>query len=211
MGERKHDKLLGIRTVGLREWKDGHAQYNRYEPTPYKALDALAENYKFRGINRVVDFGSGRGRFAFYIHKRFQLPVTGIEANCHKYKEALETKAAYRLKAQHIAAPIKFKYGLAQRYKIDKRDNCFYFFNPFSVHIFRKVIHNILRSVEKYRRTVDLIIYYPLQEYKDFLETSTPFTIINKIRVPGASDKKEKIIIYRLSEEVFDTDECINF
>ena len=23
MGERKHDKLLGIRTVGLREWKDG--------------------------------------------------------------------------------------------------------------------------------------------------------------------------------------------
>jgi hypothetical protein len=65
--------------------------------------------------------------------------------------------------------------------------------------------------VEKYRRTVDLIIYYPLQEYKDFLETSTPFTIINKIRVPGASDKKEKIIIYRLSEEVFDTDECINF
>ena len=63
MGERKHDKLLGIRTVGLREWKDGHAQRNHYEPTPYKALDALAENYKFRGINR--DFGSGRGRVHF--------------------------------------------------------------------------------------------------------------------------------------------------
>ena len=69
------------------------AQYNRYEPTPYKALDALAE-IQVSGINRVVDFGSGRGRVAFYIHNRFQLPVTGIEANCQTYEEALENKAA---------------------------------------------------------------------------------------------------------------------
>ena len=95
MGERKHDKLLGIRTVGLREWKDGHAQYNRYEPTPYKALDALAENYKFRGINRVVDFGSGR--VESHLYPSFSAPVTGIEANCQTYEEALENKAAYRL------------------------------------------------------------------------------------------------------------------
>jgi hypothetical protein len=97
----------------------------------------------------------------------------------------------------------------AQHYRIDKKDNCFYFFNPFSVHIFRKVVHNILRSVEKNRRTVDLILYYPIREYKDFLKTSTPFTIINKIMVPGGSDKKEKFLIYRLREEVFNADDFI--
>jgi len=200
MGERKQDRILGIRTVGIREWSDGNTHYNRYEATPYKALDILSENYKFRDINRVVDFCCGRGRVAFYLHNRFRLPVTGIEAHHKTYEEALENKASYRLRAKHIAAPIKFKYGLAQHYKIDKKDDCFYFFNPFSVNIFRKVVHNILRSVEKDRRRVDLILYYPLAEFKEFLKTNTPFTIINKIRIPGASDIKEKFIIYRLSE-----------
>ncbi len=211
MGERKRDKLLGIRTIGIREWKNDKVQYNRYEPTPYKALDVLCENYKFRDVNKIVDFGCGRGRVAFYLHNRFHLPVTGIEANCKTYEEALENKATYILKAKHITAPINFEYGLAEHYKIDKEDDCFYFFNPFSVHIFRKVVHNILRSVQKHRRTVDLILYYPLREYKDFLKLSTPFTMINKIKVPGASDIKEKFIIYRLKEEVLDEAYCINF
>lgn len=208
MGERKQDKLLGIKTIGIREWTGGKIHYNRYEATPYEALSVLCENYKFRDTDKVVDFGCGRGRVAFYLHNRFHLPVTGIEANHKTYEEALENKEIYRLRVKHINAPIKFKYGLAQHYKIDKRDNCFYFFNPFSVHIFRKVVHNILRSVEKDRRTVDLILYYPVREYKDFLKT-TPFTIINKIIVPGVSDKKEKFIIYRLREEIFNAELCI--
>lgn len=201
MGERKQDRLLGIRTVGIREWKDFEFQYNRYEATPYKALNELSENYMFRDTDKIVDFGCGRGRVAFYLHNRFHLPVTGIEANEKTYEEALENLAGYRLRAKHITAPIKFKYGLAQHYKIDKEDNCFYFFNPFSVHIFRKVVHNILRSVEKERRTVDLILYYPISEYKDFLESNTPFTILDEIKVPDVSDKNEMFLIYRLTEE----------
>jgi len=210
MGERRQDKLLGIRTVGIREWKGNKYQYNRYEATPYKALNKLFKNYKFNKNDRVVDFGCGRGRVAFYIHNRFQLPVTGIEANDKTYEEALENKANYRVKAKHIIAPINFHYGLAEHYKIDKTENCFYFFNPFSVHIFRKVVNNILRSVEKDRRTVDLILYYPIREYRDFLKT-TPFTIINKIRLPGTGDENEKIVIYRLREEDLSASDCINF
>lgn len=196
--EREQDKLLGIKTLGIREWKDNSFHYNRYEPTPYKALDELAKNYVLRNTDKVVDFGCGRGRVAFYLHNRFHVPVTGIEANDRTYEDALENKSAYRLRAKHISAPINLKYGLAQLYKIDRADNCFYFFNPFSEHIFRKVVHNIMCSVEKYRREVDLILYYPISEYKNFLETNTPFTVIDEIRVPGGSDDKEKFIIYRL-------------
>ena len=43
MEERKIDKKLGIRTVGIREWNDNNVQYNRYEPTPYKALAKLCK------------------------------------------------------------------------------------------------------------------------------------------------------------------------
>lgn len=201
MGERKQDKLLGVRTVGTRDWEGNKSQYHRYEATPYKALDELSKNYELNETDKVVDFGCGRGRVIFYLHNRFHLPITGIEANKKTYEEALDNKAEYILKAKHISAPINFQYGLAEHYKIDKTDNCFYFFNPFSVHIFRKVVNNILRSVEKDRRTVDLILYYPIHEYKDFLETSTPFTIAKEIRVPWTYDLRDKFIIYRLSEE----------
>ncbi len=200
MEERKQDEFLGIITIGTRDWADSMGHYNRYEATSYKALHILSESYPFRDDIKVVDFGCGRGRVAFYLHNRFHLSVTGIEANYRTYEEALENKASYSLKAKHISAPIEFKYGFAQHYKIDKEDNCFYFFNPFSVHIFRKVVHNILRSVQKDRRTVDLILYYPTPEYEDFLET-TPFTMINEIIVPGESDQKDKFMIYRLREE----------
>ena len=38
----------------------------------------------------VVDFGCGRGRVAFYIHNRFHVPVTGIEANDKTYEEGFK-------------------------------------------------------------------------------------------------------------------------
>ena len=113
MSARKYDRRLGIKTVGLREW-DNHHHYNRYEATPYEALDKLFEVYRLEETDRVVDFGCGRGRVAFYIHHRFQVSVTGIEAHDKTYEEALDNKANYRHKAKHVPAPIRLKYGLAE-------------------------------------------------------------------------------------------------
>lgn len=201
MAERRKDKLLGIRSVGRREWKNNRVEFNRYEATPYKALKVFTNNYKFNPNDKFVDFGSGRGRVTFYVHNKFHIPVTGIEVHDKTFDEALDNKARYRLKAKHIKAPIEFEYGLAEHYDIDKSDNCFFFFNPFSVKIFKKVVKNILYSVEKEKRRIDLILYYPVAEYKEFLKTHTPFTIINKIGVPGAKDPRERFVIYRLREE----------
>lgn len=72
--ERKLDRTLQIKTVGLREWGKKKAAYNRYEPTPYAALDKLFQQYKFNKKDRLVDFGCGRGRVLsiFIIILRFQ-------------------------------------------------------------------------------------------------------------------------------------------
>lgn len=199
MAERTFDRLLGIRTVGIREWHDQTDHYNRYEATPYGALDKLFQVYKFDKTDRVVDFGSGRGRVSFYIHHRFHIPVTGIEMNDKTYKEALENKMRYQERTRHISAPIRFEYGLAENYEVAATDNCFYFFNPFSVQIFKKVVHNILHSVKKAERSVDLILYYPLPEYKHFLKKKTPFRLMHKVKVPGDHGKYGKFLIYRLS------------
>ena len=147
--EKKYDKSLYIKTVGIRDWLDRAVHYNRYEATPYFALDRLFEFYKFKKTDKVVDFGCGRGRVAFYIHNKFHIPVTGIEINDRTYDEALDNKWRYRQKAKHIKAPIKLKYGPAEQYEVKPADNKFYFFNPFSAKIFRKVVNNILRSVKK--------------------------------------------------------------
>ncbi len=195
--EREYDGLLYIKTVGIREWLDRAVHYNRYEATPYVALDKLCKSYKFRKKDRVVDFGCGRGRVAFYIHNKFHVPVTGIEVNDRTYDEALDNKWRYRQKARHIKAPIKFKFGLAEQYEIKPTDNKFYFFNPFSVKVFKKVVKNVLHSVKKEERPVDIILYYPMPKYKEFLNTKTSFQLINKIRVPGAADEREKFLIYR--------------
>ena len=37
--------------------ENGEIHYNRYEATPYKALDIFSENYKFKKTDKVVDFG----------------------------------------------------------------------------------------------------------------------------------------------------------
>lgn len=198
MAERKYEHMLNIRTVGLREWRN-HTHYHRYEATPYQALEELFKVYKLEKDDEVVDFGCGRGRVSFYIHNRFKVPVTGVEVNDLTFEEALDNKRSYRYKASHIAAPIRFNFALAEQFEVEKDDTVFYFFNPFSVKIFKKVVRNILHSVEKKSRPIDLILYYPTASYKEFIAKNTPFKLLNKVRVPGTQDKKEKFLVYRLA------------
>lgn len=190
--------MLNIRTTGLREWRK-ETHYHRYEATPYKALDELFKVYKLERSDRVVDFGCGRGRVSFYIHNRFKIPVTGVEVNDLTFDEALDNKRSYRYIAKDIEAPIQFDYALAEQYDVSETDNVFYFFNPFSVDIFKKVVHNILNSVKVNNRPIDLILYYPTGSYKNFIAKNTPFKLMNKVKVPDARDRKEKFLVYRLA------------
>lgn len=200
MAERKYEEMLNIRTTGLREWRN-EMHYHRYEATPYRALDELFKVYKIDKDDVVVDFGSGRGRVPFYIHNRFKIPVTGVEVNDLTFEEALDNKRSYRYMASHIEAPIQFNFALAEQFNLMKEDTVFYFFNPFSVNIFKEVIKNILKSVAEHPRQVDLILYYPTGSYKNYLAKYTSFQLINRVTVPGARDKKEKFLVYRLVQE----------
>lgn len=199
--ERTYDSNLNIKTTGIREWKDPNVPFNRCESTPYQSLNQLFKSYRIKKTDQIVDFGVGRGRVTFYIHNTFHVPVTGIEVNDLTYDEVVKNKKTYRLQAKHIKAPINIEYGLAEHYEVKDTDNIFYFFNPFSIGIFKTVVKNIIESVTEQKRTVDIILYYPLDEYKDFLKKETSFVLMNKIYVPERKDKKEKFLIYRLLEK----------
>lgn len=202
MNDKDYDRLLRIKTVGIREWDSQTSHYNRYEATPYLALEALFHDYELKRTDGVVDFGCGKGRLAFYLHNRFQVSVVGVEMSAQLYQEALENQLGYREKSRRMGGAIRFECCLAEDYEVESTDNRFYFFNPFSIQIFMKVIHNILRSVERQERTIDVILYYPTAAYIQFLETGTPFELLKEVKVPGLyeQNENERFLVFRLGE-----------
>ena len=116
------------------------------------------------------------------------------------YQEALENQASYQRKIKQMEGTIRFECILAEEYEVEAADNRFYFFNPFSLQIFTKVLQSILRSIEQHPRTVDIILYYPTSEYIEFLETSTPFELVQGVKVPNLDDQNdnELFLVYRL-------------
>lgn len=199
MNVEKNDRSLHITTTGLEEKPIQSSHYNHYEATPYLILDALFDEYKLEMSDCFVDYGCGKGRVLFYVHNRFHNSVTGIEMNNQLYHKSLKNKAYYMQKASSRAGSIQITCCKAEEYEVKKYENRFYFFNPFSLEIFRKVVNNIVRSVEQENREVELILYYPTSKYIKYLETSTSFELIQEIKIPWLNkiNKDERFLIYR--------------
>ena len=200
MKGKHYDKLLNINTIGNQKWENTSTHNHPYEPTLYRALEELFENYELDKDDYIVDFGCGMGRLIFYINYHFQSYVTGVEINERYYEAALINKINYVKKNKKSEDKISFECNLAQQYEISYLDNKFYFFNPFSIQIFSKVIDNILESYEKNMRDMDIIMYYPSVEYLELLDYRTPFTLNKEIRLEDLykKDPKEKFVIYSL-------------
>lgn len=100
----------------------------------------------------------------------------------------------------HDCSKISFVNCIAEDYEINSKENKFYFFNPFSVQIFIKVVTNIIYSVVDEYRPVDLILYYPSDDYIYYLENYTIFQLIKEIKLNKhyEQDNREKILVYRL-------------
>ncbi|CAH0210293.1 hypothetical protein SRABI96_02148 [Peribacillus sp. Bi96] len=195
-----YDDMLNIKTEGEQKKFNDSLHYHRYEPTPYNALEYLFEKYPLKRNDRIVDFGCGKGRLNFFIHHLYQSSAVGVEMNENFYKEAIENLKSYGKKRKTDNGKIEFHCCLAEEYDIDVKDNRFYFFNPFSVQIFMKVINNILVSTEKEPRQIELILYYGSQDYIFFLENQTVFELKEEVLLPGLTESNpfEKFVIYQL-------------
>lgn len=199
MKDKYYDKLLHIKTSGNQESPSGF-HYYRYEPTPYTALEQLFESYEVNTSNRLVDFGCGKGRLNFFVHHLFQASVVGVEMNETFYQSAQENLKSYSKRNRVSQRQVQFHHCLAEDYRVNPADDRFYFFNPFSVQIFMKVIGNILKSFEKTPRQLDLLLYYPSDDYIFFLENETPFELQAEVTVRDLAvhNPYERFSIYRL-------------
>ncbi|MGL5381233.1 SAM-dependent methyltransferase [Clostridium sp.] len=201
MTEQEFEKLLNIKTCGEQKGFNESLHYNRYEATSYLALETLFNNYKISEKDSIIDYGCGKGRLNFYANYFYNSTVTGIEMNTYYYKEALDNKEAFISKHRKDSTKINFINSFAEKSPISKEDNIFYFFNPFSVQIFIKVIENILDSAYEHGKTVDIVLYYPSHDYIYYLENNTSFDLIKEIPISSlySKDNRQVFLIYRFS------------
>lgn len=197
--ERYKDALLNIKTSGGQKGFLNSIHYHPYEPTPYEALDALFAEYELGSRDRLVDFGCGKGRMAFYANYLFNADVAGVEMNEVFYHEAIENRNGYLAKMKKRTDKVRFYCCLAEEYQVQPEDNKFYFFNPFTLSIFIKVVNRILESAERSPRNIDLILYYPSGDYVQFLEYQTGFELVKEIILPDLYEKNanERFLVYR--------------
>lgn len=199
--KRDYDQLLSVQTTNIgRQTMEDSENYSPYEATPYPILSALFNSYQLTERDVFVDFGCGKGRILFYAHHLFKATVVGIEIDQQLYNKTMQNKEGYLKNDRLAEEKIEVVHCPAEAYLIQEEENKFYFFNPFTIEVFEKVIANILHSYEKKKRTVDLIFYYPWEQYIQYLKECTSFTLVKKIKVPGLYNinNNERFLIYRL-------------
>lgn len=198
MNELQFEKMLNIKTAGFQRGFPKQVQYHRYEPTPYEGLEQLFEHYSLPANARVVDIGCGKGRVPIYMHYRFAVPTIGIEMDQKFFIEAENNREQYLQKAKKKQIPITFLNMVGEQYEVDRKDNVFFFFNPFSIHIFRQVVSNIMSSFEQYPREIQIILYYPSPDYMAYLLYETTFELLTEVKLAHEKNENERIIVFTL-------------
>lgn len=196
MTEKEWDKKLKIETCGR---LDGHADeyHHPYEPTPYCVLERLAESEYIHKDSKVLDYGCGKGRVGFFLHYKLGCTVVGIE-----YDEKICAKAKENLKSYVGGGPDKVEFACRDAKDFPVKDaDCFYFFNPFSLEILQSVLGRILESYYEEPRSMQLLFYYPADEYVAYLMTREELLFVDEIDCGdlfAGENMRERILIFEV-------------
>ncbi len=190
------DKLLKIRTSG-RDDSNSDQHHYPYEPTPYCVLERLADSGYLGKKNRLLDYGTGKGRVCFYLTFQTGCGAAGIE-----YDERIYAQAAANQRTAAFWRRTSFVMARAEEYQVPGDVDRCYFFNPFSVEILQKALARILESYYEEPRELLLFFYYPSDEYVAYLMTREQLMFVDEIDCedlfPG-KDEREKILIFEVT------------
>ncbi len=193
--ENTWDKLLQIKTTGRDDSNSDQYRYP-YEPTPYSVLERLANSGLIRKKDVVLDYGCGKGRVDFFLSYQTKAKTIGIEYDERIYQAALENRETAVSKERTEFVPVR-----AEEYKVPAEVNRFYFFNPFSVELLRKVMARIIESHYENPRESYLFFYYPSEEYISYLMTVDELEFYDEIECGdlfNGNDVRERIMIFLL-------------
>ena len=195
MNETQWDKLLHIKTSGRDDSRADQYRYP-YEPTPYPVLERLAQEGYIGKKNVLIDYGCGKGRVDFFLSYQTRCRTIGIEYDDRIYATAEENK-----KSAVSSGRTAFYLENAEEYQVPDTADRFYFFNPFSVTILRKVIGRIRDSYYENPREMMLFFYYPSDQYISYLMTVDELMFADEIDCRDlfeGENKRERILVFTL-------------
>lgn len=193
--EKTWDKLLQIKTTGRDDSNSDQYRYP-YEPTPYCVLERLANSGLIRKKDVILDYGCGKGRVDFFLSYQTKAKTIGIEYDERIYQGALDNQ-----KNAVSGARTEFVLARAEEYEVPTEVNRYYFFNPFSVELLRKVMARMIESYYEKPREVFLFFYYPSEEYISYLMTVDELEFYDEIDCGDlfeGNDMRERIMIFLL-------------
>ena len=194
MTNNEWDKKLKIQTTGTDNSKEDAYHYP-YEPTSYSVLERLVESDYIRKEDIVIDYGCGKGRVSFFLSYNVGCKTIGVDFDENMYNYSMENKKTF-------IGMIKpdFECASAEKYKVNEA-TAFYFFNPFSVEIFRAVLGQIMDSYYDNPREMKLFFYYPNDEYVSYLMTQPQLQFFDEIDCRDlfeGNNEREKILIFEV-------------
>lgn len=194
--ETKWDKLLKIKTTGRDDSRSDTFHYP-YEPTPYCVLERLANSGYITAKDVLVDYGCGKGRVDFALSYLTRAKSIGIEYDERIYRKAMENK-----ETGAAAGRVDFLLQDAETYELPEEVNRCYFFNPFSVELFQKVMARIVESYYRAPREMLLFFYYPSDEYISYLMTVDELEFFDEIMCGDLFTEntiRERIVIFGIN------------
>jgi len=189
--EEQWERKLNIRTGGGSNHTADGENYP-YEPTPYSVLVRLAESGYLTRHNKLVDYGCGKGRVSVFLASRVRCRVVGIDYNEDLIRTAEENLVRSRVKG------ITFLHAAAEQYELTDEDS-FFFFNPFSEVILKRVIDQILWSWYENPRKMLLFFYYPTDEDVALLTGTQELMFADEIDCSQLFDgeqRRERILVF---------------
>ena len=195
MNENQWDKLLRIKTSG-RDDSKADQYYYPYEPTPYSVLERLANEEYIGKRNLLIDYGCGKGRVDFFLSYQTRCKTIGIEYDDRMFDVAMENRAGAVSSGRTM-----FYMENAEEYEVPAEADRFYFFNPFSVTVLRKVMGRIRESYYEQPREMLLFFYYPSDEYVSYLMTVDDLMFVDEIDCPDlfeGNNQREKILVFEM-------------
>ena len=148
-----------------------------------KKLD-INEDYVF------VDIGSGKGRVLMIASKYGFKKVKGIEFSGFLCALAKKNIEKFKVK-NNLNTDFEIINIDAAKYQIGNDENIFFMYNPFDEFIMKKVLNNIMFSIEKNKREVLIIYVNPI--HRIFLENT-----INPKKVTNYNLWNLEVVVYNI-------------
>lgn len=194
--EMQWDKLLKIKTTGRDDSNSDQYRYP-YEPTPYCVLERLASSGYIGKTNKFLDYGTGKGRACFYLSYQCRCKSIGIE-----YDERLYNGAKLNQETTTAGRGTDFVMENAENYAVPADVDRCYFFNPFSVELLKTVLSKIMDSYYENPRELQLLFYYPSEEYVGYLMTQDNLMFVDEIDCGDlflGNDPRERILVFEVA------------